>query len=295
MRFRNRYNINLANNPYKKNPDLLSQKNALEADWYDREAEQYFSQLGISDNLIKMDREWEQWFGEYFDRPSAKFAYDKNFCFFDYFPRQGPLRILELGSGNGALSRFLIRRRMDVVSVDVSSKACLFLAKSESRSLPLKGCAEILPFREASFDVVTSFVSLHHFNLALSLPEIWRVLKTGGLGIFIEPLCNSRFYYYLRQLIPIPDNESPGGGGLDKTELISEIDKAGFSFIIKEFEFLTRIERLRLPEGFQKYLRKIDHFLLTGIPFLKRYARVAVIRLQKPAGNRPEAASSRDS
>jgi hypothetical protein len=37
MRYRNKYNIDFSNNPLKKDPHLLDEKNRLESKWYDDE------------------------------------------------------------------------------------------------------------------------------------------------------------------------------------------------------------------------------------------------------------------
>lgn len=281
MRHRNKYNVNLINNPYKKDPALLQQKNALEAQWYDKEADEYFIQLDADGKLTQMDREYEEWFAEFYDNPSDEFIFDKNYNYFNKFPKRRPLRFLELGTGNGALSRFFIRRGVEVVSIDVSLRCLEFLAMSDSNSRPIRSCSEILPFKNDCFDVVTALVALHHFNLRLSLAEMYRVLKKGGVGIFIEPMCNSELYYKLRQLIPIPDAESPGGGGLNKQELVMELENSDFKYSLAEFELITRIERIPLLFRFQNHLKKLDNFILSHLSFLRKFARVIVIEVRK--------------
>ena len=281
MRYRNKFNINFFHNPYKKDKSLLSEKNKLEADWYNSEADGYFAQLDTADNLIPMDKEYEEWFGAYYDKPEIKHTYDKCYNYFSSFPQTRPLKMLELGCGNGALSRFFIRRDIEVVSIDIAAKACQFLARSESRSTPLVACSEILPFKAGSFDIVTSYVALHHFNLNMSLAEMYRIIKPGGAAIFMEPTVNSELFYKLRQLIPIDDNESPGGGGLVKADLITALENTGFNFKIKEFELLTRLERLPGWHGLQRPLRKIDYTIFKALPFMKRFARVIVINMRK--------------
>jgi SAM-dependent methyltransferase len=281
MRFRNKFNIDLFNNPLRTRLEFLHAKNRLEAAWYDQEAQFYLDQLAHAEPLMPMDYEFEAWFGSLFDDDSGKYPYDRDYAFFNLFPRSPQAKILELGSGNGCLSRFFIRRQFDVCSVDISSEYCGFIRKSEPESVPIRSCAELLPFRDKSFDIVTAFVALHHFNLKLALSEIHRVLKDSGKGVFIEPLGNSRLLYRLRQLIPISDNESPGGGGLQISELKRELVLAGFESKIIEFELFTRLERLPFIRKFQKGLRKSDHFILSKLPFLKYFARTAVIEIRK--------------
>jgi hypothetical protein len=110
---------------------------------------------------------------------------------------------------------------------------------------------------------------------------MYRVLKKGGVGIFIEPMCNSELYYKLRQLIPIPDAESPGGGGLNKQELVMELENSDFKYSLAEFELITRIERIPLLFRFQNHLKKLDNFILSHLSFLRKFARVIVIEVRK--------------
>jgi SAM-dependent methyltransferase len=279
MRFKNKLNINLFDNPLRQDPNLLDKKNLLEAAWYDEEAQQFQEQLDQANGLMPIDRDFEKWFAQYYDNDTKKHPFDRDYAFFSLFPKSGDLKILELGSGNGCLSRFFIRRGFEVSSIDVSGAYCNFLKRSEPRSNPIRSCAEILPFKDNSFDIVTAFVALHHFNLDLCLPEIKRILTVGGRGIFIEPLGNSRFLYKLRQYIPVADNESPGGGGLIARDFRRKLDFLGFDYHITEHELITRLERLPWMRKLQPALRKTDFLILSNFPLLRHYARTVVIEI----------------
>ena len=281
MRYKNKFGINLFNNVLKRDSKLLDEKNSLEAVWYDAEAQDYLGQLKCSPGLMPMDRDFEKWFAAFVDSPRQYLAFDKDSVFFNAFPDFKCLRVLELGSGNGCLSRFFLRRDAEVISIDLSRNYGKFLKQSHNRSSPLVSCAERLPFKDKGFDIITSFVSLHHFNLDLCLAEIYRVLKDDGRGIFIEPLSDSRFLYQLRQIIPVADNESPGGGGLQSVELKNKLTQAGFDYSIKKFELFSRLERLPFCSRFQNHLRRLDYFLLRFFPFLGRFARNIVIEIKK--------------
>ncbi len=282
MRFRNKHNINLYENHLKKNADLLDTKNRLESKWYDDEARDLRAQLKYLPGLMPVDGDFEGWFAQFYDSPNPDQRFDRDYAFFISFGDVDGLRILELGSGNGCLSRFFIRRGANVCSIDLSLEYGRILACSEPRSMPMRSCAEILPFKDGAFDIVTAFVALHHFNLELAVPEIKRVLKPGGRGIFMEPLMDSRTLYYLRQMIPIKDNESPGGGGLKVAEVREAFGNNGLCCNIREFEFITRLERLPGLSRFQRASRKFDFMLFNIIPYLKKFARTAVIEIAKP-------------
>jgi SAM-dependent methyltransferase len=281
LRYKNKLGINLFNNVLKRDPKFLVEKNSLEAVWYDAEAQNCIGQLKSDPGQMPMDRDFEEWFAAFVDIPRQYRAFDKESVFFNAFPDVKGLRILELGFGNGCLSRFFLRRGAEVISIDLSRVYGKFLRQSHSESLPLVSCAEILPFKDKSFDIVTAFVSLHHFNLDLCLAEIHRVLIDNGQGVFIEPLSDSRLLYKLRQIIPVTDNESPGGGGLQSSELKNKLTSVGFDYSIQKFELISRLERLPFCSRFQNQLRRLDYFLLRFFPFLSRFARNIVIVIKK--------------
>lgn len=281
MRYRNKHNINLIDNPLKTDSALLNQKNALESQWYDQEAEAYFNELNQSGQLIAMDKDFEKWFGRFYDKPGDAINYDRGYRFFSTLAKQPSSRVLEIGFGDGCLSRFLLRRNRNVVSVDIAGNACRFLKQSDQRSIPIRSCGEILPFKDSSLDIVTSLAALHHLNLNLALGEIKRVLKDDGVGIFLEPMYNSEIFYKIRQFIPIDDNESPGGGGFRKKHLIPLLESHDLAYSIEEFEIFTRLERLIPALKAQQILRKFDHAALRLIPPLRYFARSFVLTIRK--------------
>lgn len=270
---------NFFDNPFKKKAELLDLKNQLETAWYDDEAQQWQGQLGQSPEIISMDVEFEKWFADFYGKKSMKRRYDRDYCFFSSLGDVKGKNVLELGFGNGCLSRFLIRRGANMFSVELSGEYCRFLKRTEERSLPIRSCAEILPLKSKSIDLVTTFVALHHFNLDMAFSEITRVMRDGARGVFMEPLGNSKMLYDIRRVIPVKIKESPGGGALHKNEIHRVLRQYGFKYKIAKFELLTRLERLPLMSRFQDQLRRIDHRLLSGLPGLAHYARTAVIQI----------------
>ncbi|NLI16828.1 MAG: class I SAM-dependent methyltransferase [candidate division Zixibacteria bacterium] len=281
MRYRNKNNINLLANPLKTDPSLLGLKNELESRWYDLEAESYFAQLDCPGELVAMDIDFESWFADFYDNPVAPTKYDRNARFFAALAAAPGLKVLDLGFGDGCLSRFLLRRNKEVISIDIAGKAWRFLHCSDPHSLPIKGCGEVLPFKNGSFDIVTSLVALHHLNIDMALGEIKRVLKDDGVGIFQEPMYNSKMLYKLRQFIPIADNESPGGGGFHKKDLTVLLETHGFDYTFEEYELFTRFERLVSSKKPRPALRKFDYTLLRLFPPLRYFARTFVLIIRK--------------
>ncbi|MBI4497788.1 MAG: class I SAM-dependent methyltransferase [Chloroflexi bacterium] len=99
-----------------------------------------------------------------------------------YLPQRPGLRILDAGCGTGANLQAL-ERYGSVLGVDISPLA---LALCRRRGLTGVALASVdhLPFRDAAFDLVTSFDVLYHLAVQedqSALREFRRVLRPGGM------------------------------------------------------------------------------------------------------------------
>lgn len=78
--------------------------------------------------------------------------------------------ILELGSGVGADTRYLLEREFRVLSTDYSREALLNIKKyipgSETKYVDMNGP---LPFEDGSFWVVIGDISLHYFDREMAM------------------------------------------------------------------------------------------------------------------------------
>jgi ubiquinone/menaquinone biosynthesis C-methylase UbiE len=101
-------------------------------------------------------------------------------AFLEPVPKPGA-RTLDLGCGEGRLSRDLAALGHDVVGVD-SSPAMLAAAREAAPDLELhEADAAELPFDDASFDLVVAFMSLQDVeNLDGAISECSRVLRADG-------------------------------------------------------------------------------------------------------------------
>jgi len=99
--------------------------------------------------------------------------------------------VLEVGSGPGHLAtRLAGEYRLDVTGVDLDP-AMVELARKNAANSPnavgtafVVGDAAALPFPDASFDLVVSTLSMHHWaNVTAGLEEIRRVLRPGGRAL----------------------------------------------------------------------------------------------------------------
>lgn len=151
--------------------------------------------------------------------------------------------------------------------------------------------AEELKFEDSSFDMVVGIDILHHVDIPLALKEVHRVLKTGGKGVFREPievpiLDMIRNSWPVRVLVP---NEASLEAHITEDERkLNSIDLK----VIQEIFPKTRVERSLILSRFDKFIRKpgnkkasllekIDYLLMKVIPGYKYLGGAAVIVVEK--------------
>jgi len=100
---------------------------------------------------------------------------------------KGTERVLDMGSGPGHTSLACAPHAAEVIGIDVTPQmvevATGFAAQRGVTNVSFR-VADVLelPFPDASFDVVTSRVSAHHYaDPAKAIAEAYRVLKPGGM------------------------------------------------------------------------------------------------------------------
>jgi ubiquinone/menaquinone biosynthesis C-methylase UbiE len=101
-------------------------------------------------------------------------------------------RVLDIGCGAGHLTYAAAAVAREVTAYDLSERM-LELVRQTAKERGLgnvrlkQGAAERLPFADASFDVVVSRFSAHHWlDLPAALAEMRRVLTDDGLAILID-------------------------------------------------------------------------------------------------------------
>ena len=115
-------------------------------------------------------------------------------------PLQGR-RILDIGCGRGNLLQALVERGASVAGLD-PDEAMLEVAQTLVPKAALKqGCAQLLPFGDASMHAAIFLNSLHHIpvpDMLLALEEAARVVGKGGSVIVVESLSEGSFFDALR-------------------------------------------------------------------------------------------------
>ncbi len=197
--------------------------------------------------------------------------------------------ILDYGCGLGDNTVLLASRGARVVGVDISPEL-IELAEKRMRQHDLAetsefriGSAHELPFENESVDVVFGMAILHHLDLQTSSKEVFRILKKGGRAIFMEPVRNSNFVKFVRNLIPYEQPDvSPFERPLSDAELKDYAkDFADYRSRAFSLPFVNLLEILRAPETVQHSAMKIDGKILKSASFLDYYATIRVVEMTK--------------
>lgn len=120
-----------------------------------------------------------------------------------FFGRPG-LVVYDVGCGTGDAVRWMTQQGARVTGVDSAemlAKAALIPRAGDE--IYVAGGAENLPFESSSADLTTYIASLHHVatdRLGDAVRECARVLRPGGLALFIEPVATKGGYTEITRL-----------------------------------------------------------------------------------------------
>lgn len=146
----------------------------------------------------------------------------------DGYPLSG--QVLEVGGGSGAMALGVARRFPEVhlfitdIDVGMIDRARKRLSSEEKVSVEVADVTA-LPFGNGQFNVVTSYLMLHHvIDWANALTEIGRVLRPGGVFIGYD-LTDSRLARVIHRVDRSPHRI------LTPEELSQGLVVAGFSAV----------------------------------------------------------------
>ncbi|KFP12495.1 NADH dehydrogenase [ubiquinone] 1 alpha subcomplex assembly factor 5, partial [Egretta garzetta] len=118
---------------------------------------------------------------------------------------------LDLGSGRGYIAQHLTKETIEkLIQVDIAENALKNAVESEIPTVNVVADEEFLPFKEDTFDLVVSSLSLHWVNdLPRAFREIHQVLKPDG--VFIGAMFGGDTLYELRCSLQLAELEREGG------------------------------------------------------------------------------------
>lgn len=173
--------------------------------------------------------------------------------------QERPARLLDLGCGGGHVSFTAAPFVEEVVAYDLSADMLAAVASEAARRghgniVTRQGVAEALPFADGTFDAVASRYSAHHWrDLPAALGEARRMLKRGGLAVFMDvvapdwPVADT--FLQALELLRDPSH----GRDYSRAEWETELAAAGFAVEAAtprrlRLEFAAWVTRIRTPE-----------------------------------------------
>jgi SAM-dependent methyltransferase len=174
-------------------------------------------------------------------------------------------RILDVGSGSGALDRMVARRfpANPIVAADVNpflQREAAALTSEAAIEFRLAN-AEALPFPDASFDCAFTVTVFEECDADQAMRELWRVLRPGGrAGVIVRAIDLPQWWN-----LPLPDGlrgraetppQSVAARGVADASLYRRMRAAGFDDLVG-FPSLVTLDQ---PDGPIWHYRQ-DHVL----------------------------------
>jgi SAM-dependent methyltransferase len=196
---------------------------------------------------------------------------------------------LEYGCGQGSHAQFMARHGASrVVGIDISDVAIetarkaaadAGVANTEYRRMN----AEYLEFDDNSFDLICGTAILHHLDLAKAYSELARVLRPGGLAVFMEPLGHNPLINLYRRM-------TPNLRTVDEHPLMMrDIADAKDHFRRVTPNHFVLQSLAAVPFHGRKSFRTVlgaceasDALLFRVLPFMKRYSWQVILCLEEP-------------
>ncbi|WP_416261744.1 class I SAM-dependent methyltransferase [Gibbsiella quercinecans] len=178
-------------------------------------------------------------------------------------------RVLDLGCGAGHASFTAAASAAQVVAYDLSAQMLEVVRQAAAEKglgniVQQQGVAESLPFDDASFDIVISRYSAHHWHdVGQALREVKRVLKPGGKVVLMDVVSPGHplLDVYLQTVEVLRDTShvrdyAPG-------EWLSMFTEAGLTIngVTADrllLEFSSWVARMRTPEHFVTAIRALQ-------------------------------------
>jgi len=199
--------------------------------------------------------------------------------------------LLDMACGMGEESVYFAKLGARVTGIDISEVGVASLkqrAKFHHLDITaLEMRVDPTAFPDSSFDRIHGLGILHHVGIEAGLREVDRLLRPGGLGVFLEPIGDSttiegvktflmKHARFLGEFDHVTDHEH----NLTWREVEAAVQR--FADVrMYPFHLLYRLKRF-LPQSSLDTFRRIDSGLLALLPRLRHFAGGVVIAVRSP-------------
>lgn len=198
--------------------------------------------------------------------------------------------LLDFGCGMGEEAIYFAKLGAHVTGIDISEVGIASLRERAAFHhldvTALQARVDPTPFPDRSFDLVHGLGILHHVGMGPGLAEVHRLLRPGGIGVFLEPLGDNHAVEaaktwlmnharFLGEFDHVTDHER----NLTWREIehyTAHFDEA----TVLPYHLLYRLKRL-FPMSLATRIRRLDHAVLELFPGLRTFAGGVVIRVHK--------------
>jgi 2-polyprenyl-3-methyl-5-hydroxy-6-metoxy-1,4-benzoquinol methylase len=199
-------------------------------------------------------------------------------------------QLLDFGCGMGEESVYFAKLGAHVTAIDISEVGVATLKRrAEHHRLDIRAFemrCDPTSFSPESFDCIHGMGILHHTGIDTALAEVWRLLRPGGVGVFLEPMGDNRAIEAVKTFLMTHARFLGDFDDVTDHEhnlRWSEIDAATKRFartLTYPYHLLYRLKRF-FPTRTLDAIRRIDHAALTLAPKLRNVAGAVVIQVTK--------------
>jgi ubiquinone/menaquinone biosynthesis C-methylase UbiE len=193
------------------------------------------------------------------------------------------LHVLDYGCGHGMAAVVLARRGARVTAFDLSAgylaEAGRRAATNDVRIDLVQADGQRLPFADASFDRVWGNAVLHHLDIETAGPELFRVLRPGGVAVFCEPWGENPLLSWARRRLPYRGKERTRDEEPLRQRQVRSLKHIFPRVELHGYQLLSMVRRVVTPGRLTAALERCDRVLLRRLPGLEHFCRYVVLSL----------------
>jgi len=205
------------------------------------------SEVEAKEFFNKVAPEWEEMRKNYYDESVRSRIFEMKIL-------KKSMTVMDLGSGDGYISRSIAGFVKQVIAVDISKEMLKELNKKASQEgveniRTVESDGRDVPMKDSSIDLIFSNMYLHHIEEPeLAINEMFRLLKPGGTAFLAD------FHEHVNK--ELKEKMHDVWMGFNTEEIKGWFQKTGFKDI--------KIETIPDRSGFANEENKADIFVLTA-------------------------------